>query len=248
MSVYGDHERLWVAWRQAGAARAEMQGLVLAYQPLLRTVAASAHRRMPTSDVDELMSHGALGLIDAIERFDPERGVKFEIFAQRRILGAVYEGVRSFDANSRNALRQVKALQQAIERLQHRLGRAPSDRELAGELGVQEATVHRLRVRELELDVADVATVDERSVSAGMATDPSDYLEVSEFRETIAAAFARVTGLERVVLGLYYVDGLRMADIGRLLGVSPSMVSKVHARAVVQVRQAIEDIGSAWAT
>ena len=248
--TYGPHAALWERWHEDHDRRAQAN-LVAAYQPLVRQVAEGLRRTIRSLNVDELMSHGQFGLLDALERFDPAMGVKFDAWAQQRIRGAIYDGIRRFDPGSRDLRARVKEVRRATEVLEQRLHRLPTDVELAGYLEVSEDQLHRLRTQELAMESMTASSPEDFDRVTDLAVahghTPGDAADVAELRDTIALAFARIEGPERIVLGLYYLQGMRMADIGRILGVGATTVSKIHARAISMVREQVEDIGSAWA-
>lgn len=236
---------LWEKWR-ASPTTEHRDALVRHYWPLVRTAAAAVKRPRHLA-LDELESHASLGLLDALQRYDPARG-PFEQYALLRMRGAVLDGVRSHDRLKRVNLDRAKALRAAEETLTDRLRRPPSDAELAAQLGV---TVDGLRpfhnarmastVTTLDLPAgADTADARHRPSDAraedvghsGFGSDVAAEVEHRLRQTMLAAALDRIVGPDRAVLVLYYVAELTMSDIAKVLGVSTARVCQIHTRAV----------------
>ena len=218
--------------------------LIVHYAPLVKYVAGRVGVGLPRNvEQADLASYGTFGLIDAIEKFDPERGYAFETYAITRIKGAILDELRSIDWVPRSVRAKARNLEQAIATFESENRRAPTDAEVAEALGVTEA---QLRAT---LSLAGVAALDEMLAGGGPGesftlgdtiADPEDgpmgIVEAKEMRETLAESIRRMPDRERLVLTLYYFEGLTLAEIGRVLGVSESRVCQIHAKAVLQLK------------
>jgi RNA polymerase sigma factor for flagellar operon FliA len=194
---------------------------------------------------DDLESCGILGLIEALDRFDVGRGTKFEAYAVVRIRGAIIDQLRSLGHLSRSSLQKSRSLEDALARLHLELGRAPDDGEVAAHLGVEVADLREL-LSELSVVIVslDSAPIDDEGDAVSLAETIPDHgspdpLEAIENKETIGALAAAIDELperERLVVSLYYHDGLTMKEISQVLGVTESRVSQLHTRAVLRLR------------
>jgi len=186
-------------------------------------------------------------LMNAIDRFDPEQGAKFETYAIPRIRGAILDGLRSLDWVPRSVRSRSRQIQDAIAELEHQLGRVPTDEEIAAELQIE--------VAELEKWLADVAAgsvgpldhvaMDSTPSHADAQTQPGSALEEGERRDAMRAEISKLPEREQAVLVLYYDDGLTLAEIGDALGVTESRISQIHAKAVLQLRSRLAASGVA---
>jgi RNA polymerase sigma factor for flagellar operon FliA len=238
--------RHWHAF-WAGRGELERNRLVVEYAPLVKFVAARLAAGMPSSvDHADLVSYGMFGLIDAIERFDPNRGVKFETYAVARIRGAIIDELRAMDWVPRSVRSRARRIELASASAEARLGRAPSDAELADELGIEEA---ELRAWLLQISRMGLVALDEllsesdrtrqttiADLTAANQPDPPALYEVEEMRKALSGAVASLGERERRVVLLYYFEGLTLAQIGDVLGVSESRVCQIHTKAMLQLR------------
>ena len=236
-----DLEGCWAQWldRRDAVSR---DRLIVHYSPLVKFVAGRVGAGLPNSvDPGDLVSAGVFGLIDAVERFDPERGGKFETFAVPRIRGAVFDGLRALDWVPRSVRSHARELESAMQQLEHRLGRAPSDDELADHLRI---SAEELQKRLAAISSTTVGPLD-RAIAAGaepkaMTQDgidsPAGMVEDQEVRRLVRAETRRLPERERMVVTLYYDEGLTLAEIGQVLGVTESRVSQIHTKAVLQLR------------
>lgn len=235
----------WESWHAAADPGAR-DWLVVHYASLVKFVAGRLSAGLPRSvDTGDLVSAGVFGLMNAIDRFDPDNGAKFETYAIPRIRGAILDGLRALDWVPRSVRSRARTIQDAIASLEHRLGRVPTDDELAAELGITAA--------ELERWLADVAAgsvgpldhvaLGSEPAEADQALQPGRMLEENEVRTAMRAEIARLPEREQAVLVLYYDDGLTLAEIGDALGVTESRVSQIHAKAVLQLRSRLAAAG-----
>lgn len=223
-----DLDALWKTWDAGGRTARDLDLLVRAAQPFVRAV-VKAVPGSPEDAPEDLLSEAQIGLLSAINRFDPAHGVQFRSFAQHRIRGKAREAMRSTDSLPRSARRRATALLEAEQRATQRLSRVPTDVELAGELDWTTKAVAEAR--------RDVMA----SYAAGALPEDGDYGATDDgfgyelIVQRLAAALSQLEGPERTIMVLYYVEELKMSDIAALLGISASMVSKVRDRAAVQV-------------
>lgn len=234
-------ERLWAAWGKSGSVHAR-NALVVHYQPLVKSVArkhVGGSKNQDWSRMDDAIANGQLGLIEAIERYDPSRGVRFETYAQRRVLGAMLDAGRVQGDVPRLVTRDARRYTQAEDDLTQKLGRMPVHSEVCSSLGVSEAEGERLRQAAHQMTAAegDIESKPEPESERHSA----EAAQVNEFRTLVVKAASRIEGPARIVFGLYYFKGMRMADISKLLGVSTGTVSKMHTQAVLDVRHHMDD-------
>jgi RNA polymerase sigma factor for flagellar operon FliA len=240
-------EALWAEFKATGDRDARDR-LILHYSSLVKYVAGRVGAGLPHSvDPADLVSYGVLGLIDAIEKFDPERHVKFETYGMARIRGAILDELRAIDWVPRSVRAKARAADRAFARLEHRLHRAPTDEELARELGISADELHELFRQTSRAGMLQLDEVFPRGGSAGETTlgdtipddgeAPGARVELEETKAALAEAVARLPERERTVLTLYYYEGLNLVEIGEILGVSESRACQIHTRAVLQLRQ-----------
>jgi len=236
---------LWRSYGESGAQTLRDR-LVLHYAPLVKYVAGRVGTGLPSHvDVADLVQSGIFGLVDAIEKFEPERGLKFETYAMQRIRGAILDDLRSQDWVPRSVRSRARDVERTLERLGGRLQRTPTDAELATELGIG---IDELREVYAQLQLTSVAALDEL-IAAGrgsaslaetlpdhQAEDPVVTLVDRDSRRQLADAIAHLAERDRVVVTLYYFENLTLAEIGRVLGVTESRVCQLHTRAVLRLR------------
>ena len=240
----------WQRWlrRRNVAAR---DHLIVSYSPLVKFIAGRVGAGLPASvDPGDLVSSGVLGLIDAIERFDPNQGVKFETFATPRIRGAIYDGLRQLDWVPRSIRTRARDVQRAISEFEVVNGRSPSDPELAEQLGLERPELDRWLTSIASTTVGPL----ERALDAGaepvalsgeVPQLPSKVVEDQEVRELVRSEIGKLPDREKLVLSLYYDEGLTLAQIARVLGVSESRVPQLHSKSVLHLRSRLEAAGVA---
>lgn len=220
--------------------------LVLHYAPLVKYVAGRVGTGLPAHvDLADLVQSGVFGLVDAIERFEQERGLKFETYAMQRIRGAILDELRAQDWVPRSVRTRAREVERALERLAGRLQRSATDAEVAQELGI---TLADLRELYAQLQLTSVVALDELvAVGRGGASlaetlpddkvaEPGAVLDSVENRRLLAQAVSQLADRDRVVVTLYYFENLTLAEIGRVLGVTESRVCQLHTRAVLRLR------------
>lgn len=235
---------LWATHRQT-QSRASRDRLILHFSPLVKYVAGRLAIGLPNNvEQADLVSYGMFGLIDAIDKFDADRGYKFETYAIPRIKGAILDELRSIDWVPRSVRAKGRAVERAFAKLEARLHRSPTDAELAEEMGYGEG---QLQTVLSQLSLTGVAALDEMLGDRGDATTlgdtiadvadgPMQLVEMSEMRGQLGDAIERMPEREKVVLTLYYFENLTLAQIGKVLGVTESRVSQIHTKSVLQLR------------
>ena len=226
--------------RRDGGVR---ERLALSYLPLVRMQARYMAGRVPPSvRAEDLEGYGTVGLLEAIDRFDPDRGIPFEAFARLRIRGAMYDYLRTLDLLPRVARQTVHRIQAASAALTRDLGREPTDEELSAAAGLEPRRVGRaLRDAQAGMAVSLEGELDEITrLPAALARDAgADVLDGVE-RDALDAELWKATASlpvrHKVVIGLYYCEGLTLAEIGRVLGVTESRVSQLRGEALETLR------------
>ncbi len=239
--------RLWDGFK-ATADKDLRERLILHYAPLVKYVASRVATGLPASvEQADLVSYGMFGLIDALEKFEPARGNKFETYAIPRIKGAIIDELRAMDWVPRSVRFKAREIEKAYSDLETMLKRAPTEREVAERLGVTLSELHDVInqisfVQVLQLDeLLAVGTDRGEHVSlldtlADRTTDPTTGLEGQETRGLLSAAINSLSEREKIVVTLYYFEGLTLAEIGEILGVTESRVCQIHTKAVGQLR------------
>jgi RNA polymerase sigma factor FliA len=241
-------QALWREYR-AKADPAVRDRLIVTYAPLVKYVAGRLGSGLPAHvDDEDLVSYGLLGLIGAIERYDPERDVKFETYAIARIRGAIIDELRTLDWVPRSVRARAREIERVNMKLEARFQRAPTDEEMSRELAI---TVEEFQEALLQISNSTIVALDELwnvSDSTGDtvslldtlpdrgAPDPQMLVDQSELRDRIADAIAALPEREKLVVALYYYENLTLREIGEVLGVTESRVSQLHTKAVLRLR------------
>jgi len=244
-------EHLWSRYRDTGDADLREQ-LILHYSPLVKYVAGRVGAGMPANvEHADLVSYGIFGLMDAIEKFDPSRGFKFETYAVTRIRGAIIDELRSIDWVPRSVRAKARRIERAIRQLEQRLNRTPTDEELADELmisteelGDMLTSVSMTSMAALDdvLDIGDgesitlVDTLEEENL-----TSPEGNIDDQEMRRQLREAIGRLSEREQKVLALYYFENMTLAQVGDILGVTESRICQIHTKAVMSLRNKMQD-------
>jgi RNA polymerase sigma factor for flagellar operon FliA len=246
-------ERLWEEFKLKASADAR-ERLILHYAPLVKYVAGRVSVGLPPNiEQADLVSYGIFGLIDAIEKYDLERGIKFETYAISRIKGAIIDELRAIDWIPRSVRFKAREVEKAYVALENRLHRSPSDAEVAQQLGITTDELHQIFN---QISFVSVVALDEL-LSVGSergdrlslvdtledkgAEDPVAIFESQEMKGILAGAINRLGEREKIVITLYYYEGLTLAEIGQVLGVTESRVCQMHTKAVLQLRAKMQD-------
>jgi RNA polymerase sigma factor FliA len=241
-----DLDELWARFHDHDDAVARDR-LLLHYSPLVKFVAGRVASGLPSSvEQSDLVSYGMLGLLDALAKFDPGRGYKFETYAIARIKGAMLDELRAIDWVPRSVRTKARTLEKSVAELQAELHRTPTDAELAAKVGVSD---QELQAMLGQVSFTGLVALDElmghgdgggTSTLADSLVDrgpgPLAAYEIEELRELLAASIRGLPERERTVVGLYYYEGLTLADIGTILGVTESRVCQIHTKAVLSLR------------
>jgi RNA polymerase sigma factor for flagellar operon FliA len=248
-----------VLWRQYKSApdKGTRDRLVLTYAPLVKYVAGRLGAGLPSHvDESDLVSYGLLGLIDAIERYDPDRDVKFETYAIQRIRGAIIDELRSMDWVPRSVRSRARDIERTIAQLEAQLMRPPTDEEIAAKLGVSE---EELDESLLEISRSSIAALDELWASPTGSGDavalvdtledphapqPGGEIERTELKELIGESIAALPEREKLVITLYYYEELTLREIGEVLGVTESRVSQLHTKAILRLKARLSGVQS----
>lgn len=214
------------------------------YLPLVRRHALSLQVRLPASvDLDDLIQAGMVGLLDAFNRFDAAQGASFATYASQRVKGTMIDELRSRDWLPRSVRRASREIDRAIQRLEHQMGRHPSDREIADELNMSMEHYYKVLhdVNNGFIEAFEESGTDDYAasvVSSDVVTsvNPLDALEAFGDREQLAEAIDELPEREKLLLGLYYQEDLNLKEIGAVLGVSESRVCQLHSQAVSRLR------------
>jgi RNA polymerase sigma factor for flagellar operon FliA len=223
--------------------------LVVEYAPLIKYIAQKIAARLPTNiELDDLMSSGVIGLMDAIEKYDASRDNKFKTYAEFRIRGAILDELRAQDWVPRSVREKAKALERCYSRIEQQKGRQATDEEVCSELGISQQEYHEMlsQVRSVSLlsfdDVQNFSKADKRALHG--FSDVSNYKSPTPFSEVNHAALKRMISeaindlpeKQRLVLSLYYYEDLNLKEIGRVLDVTESRVSQLHTQAILRLK------------
>jgi RNA polymerase sigma factor for flagellar operon FliA len=240
---------LWRRYKDDGDEKAR-ERLVVAYSPLVKFIAGRMASGLPSHvEESDLISYGLLGLIGAIERFEPERDIKFETFAVARVKGAIIDELRSLDWVPRSVRARAREIEKVNAALEANLQRAPTEEEMAEKLGM---TVEEFRDALLQIANSSVLALDDLwtfadpeggsqisvldTIQDPDAVDPHDEAQTSEVKDRLADAIESLPERERLVIALYYYENLTLREIGEVLGVTESRVSQLHTKAVLGLR------------
>jgi RNA polymerase sigma factor for flagellar operon FliA len=239
-----EHSLLWERLIRERDKEARDQ-LILSYVYLVKYIAGRlAIFFQGYYEQEDLISAGIPGLIDAIDRYNPDRGAKFETFATIKIRGAILDWVRSFSWAPRSVYSEARRVDEAIAQLEQELGRTPDDAEVAACLGLSAEQYSHLLER---IAPVTLLALDDIRLQKNGAYEPDDphrdteavveKLALEEMKQDLAAGISRLPEKEQLVISLYYYSGLTLKEIGKVLGVTESRVSQLHTKAVLRLRQ-----------
>lgn len=239
---------LWREYKNTGSMELRDK-LILHYAPLVKYVAGRIYIKVPSSvDHGDLVSCGVFGLIDAIDKFDLSKNIKFETYAIARVKGAIIDELRSLDWIPRSVRFKAKELEKTYMELEGRLKRTPTDEEVCRELGISKDKLHET-ISQIG-NTAVVALDDTFTVGKDMdgrvglidiiedesSAEPAATFEIEEMKGLLAQAIDRLPEREKTVIALYYYEGLTLKEIGEVLGVTESRVSQMHTKAILQLK------------
>jgi RNA polymerase sigma factor FliA len=244
------------AWEQYKVDRSERarESLILHYSPLVKYVAGRVAVGLPANiEHADLVSYGIFGLIDAIEKYEPDRGIKFETYAISRIRGAIIDELRAIDWVPRSVRFKAREVEKAYTALENKLKRPPSDPEIAQEMDISIDDLNNIYT---QLSSVSLVALDELMSVEGERGDrlslvetledtkssgPVESMEAEEMKELLATAINRLPEREKIVITLYYYEGLTLAEIGKVLGVTESRICQMHTKAVLAMRARINE-------
>jgi RNA polymerase sigma factor for flagellar operon FliA len=241
-------ERLWNEYHRLGS-QAAREALILQYASLVKYVAGRIAIGLPPNvDFDDLVSFGIFGLMDAIDKFETSRGIKFETYAIARIRGAILDGLRSNDWVPRSVRQKAREIERVCLDLENRFGRSASDQEIAQAMNI---TIREFQHMLSEVSCTTLSSLDELwaahnpedesvrvldLVENNDSEDPEQMVEIEELREALAKSIDVLPDRDRVVITLYYYEGLTLKEIGEILEISESRVSQIHTKAILRLR------------
>lgn len=238
---------LWREFKQKPSHGKLRETLILRYLHLVRYVVNRLPMTLPVSiSFEDLVSYGTIGLMESVERFDPERGLKFETYAITRIRGAIIDQLRLQDWVPRGVRKRSKELGETMARMEERLGRAATDDELSEALGVSKAKLHNMLAESNNLvislndswgtegDGQSVSLID--MVEDKNSPDPEGEFEAEEMSQRLARAIDSLPEREKLLIALYYHENMTLKEIGEVISVSESRVCQLHAQAIMRLR------------
>ncbi|HUZ85021.1 MAG TPA: RNA polymerase sigma factor WhiG [Gaiellales bacterium] len=247
-----DSVQIWADYKRTADPRLRDR-LILTYAPLVKYVAGRLGTGLPAHvEEGDLVSYGLLGLMNAIERYDPGRDIKFETYAITRIKGSIIDELRALDWVPRSVRSRAREIERGIAELENKLLRPPTDEEIASHLGITE---QEFQDSLTQISRSSVAALDELwtiSSSGGdtislidtlhdpNADDPSAAMTRTELREALASAIGKLPEREKTVITLYYYEELTLREIGEVLGVTESRVSQLHTKAILRLKARLQ--------
>lgn len=223
---------------------------IISCLPLVKYQAARILNRLPSHvELNDLVNYGIIGLMDAVDKFDPSKGVKFKTYAELRIRGSILDGLRELDWVPRSYRRRQRELERAYRKLENELGRGAEDEEVAAELGIEleeffslldnlkGITIGQLEALDRDGEESVVEYIPDRDENS-----PRYLLEKRELKRLLADCMDRIPEKERLVLSLYYFEGLTMKEVGRVLDVTESRVSQLHSKALMRLRARMKNL------
>ena len=246
-------EELWKIYKKTKDPKLR-EHFVNQYAPLVKYVAGKIAIGMPQNvDFDDLVGYGVFGLLDAIDKYDPSKDIKFKTYAVTRIRGAIYDELRSIDWVPRSVRQKAKELERVIGKLENRLGRSATDEEIATELGINIKELHTLILKisgSSILSLSDVWYVGDESdrvsvmetIESPKSLNPDVIVEREEIKNIIVKAISELPDKEKKVLILYYYEDLTLKEIGEVLQVTESRISQLHTKAIMRLRSKLMNI------
>ncbi|HYP24390.1 MAG TPA: RNA polymerase sigma factor WhiG [Actinomycetota bacterium] len=246
-------QEAWAEYKSTGSGKAR-DSLILHYSPLVKYVAGRVAVGLPANiEQADLISYGIFGLIDAIDKYDQSRNIKFETYAISRIRGAIIDELRAIDWVPRSVRFKAREVEKAYSSLENKLKRPPSDKEIADEMGISVDDLHHIYT---QLSTVSLVALDELMAVDGGQGDklslvdtledtktvsPMDAFESVEMKDILTEAVNKLPEREKVVVTLYYYEGLTLAEIGQVLGVTESRICQMHTKAVLALRGKISE-------
>lgn len=251
-------EQVWKKYKETKDLKYR-DDLLLFYSPLVKYVAGKISIGLPKSvDISDLISYGIFGLIDAIEKFDVDRKIKFETYAIPRIRGAIYDELRNQDWMPRSIRTRAKQIEKTYVELENKLQRVPSENEVARELNItleeMEEVLSQINssfVIALE-DVVSISNSEDENMQVfnlikdESQDDPLASIESDEVRNFLKIAISKLSDKEKSIISLYYYEGLTLKEIGDVLGITESRVSQIHSKLILRLRGYLREMSGTY--
>jgi len=211
------------------------------YQPLVKRIASRIGSRLPANVMlDDLIQEGMTGLLDALQRYVPQPNQSFEAYASMRIRGAIYDACRKEDILPRNQREQLDVLEKVTQRLEHTLGRLPTEQEVAAEAGV--SIDEYFQVLDTLVNVMPIDDVPENLMPTDFSADPSEKVAGQQFMGQIVAILKTLPEKQRMVMALHYQEDLSYREIAAVLELTPGRISQLHTQAMIAIRAMLGDV------
>ncbi len=248
MPIIDNKERLWIEYNHNKTAVIREQ-IIIEYIPLVKIVAGRLNMYLGSNvEYDDLVSYGVFGLIDAIDKFDYGKGIKFETYASLRIRGAILDQIRKMDWIPRSVRQKQKSMEQAMKKLETEIGPNYTDEDMARELGISD---EEFASWQGQTNISNISSLDDfmeqgNDVKSGgapayMRVEPEKKVLEQELKEELTAALSALTEKEKTVVLLYYYEELTLKEISRVMEVSESRVSQLHSKALKKMRTYLGD-------
>ncbi|MDR1100627.1 MAG: RNA polymerase sigma factor WhiG [Treponema sp.] len=246
-------EELWIQYRKNRDPKIR-EAFIKQYAPLVKYVAGKVAVGMPHNvEFDDLVGFGFFGLLDAIDKFDPDKNVKFKTYAVTRIRGAIFDELRTIDWVPRSVRQKTREVEEAIGTLEAQLGRTATDQEIASSMGMDEAEYLKTIMKISGTSILSLNDVwfsgDENdkvsigdSIESPASLNPDVVVEKDEIRRVIVKAINELPEKEKKILVLYYFEDLTLKEIGKVLKVTESRVSQLHTKAIIRLRSKLTNI------
>jgi RNA polymerase sigma factor FliA len=234
--------------------KAEFEKQVLNNLHIVKIIASKLYARIPSGiELEDLVHTGILGLIEAVERYDPSKGTRFATYASLRIRGAILDELRNLDWASRSLRQKIKEVENAYETMEMKLGRPPGEDEVADSLNMSLPEFHKLLnesrgvgIGVFRLPVRDEANItDEEMLSYYMdehSTSPVLMMEKSEMKEMISGFIKGLPQKEQLVLSMYYLDDLNLKEVGNIMHLTESRISQIRSSAILKLRARLAEV------
>lgn len=239
--------------RNAALSESERRDLITRYAYLVTYIAGRVSVRLPSRVMfDELISAGSMGLIDAVDKYQPEREVSFKTYAQYRIRGAILDELRNMDWYSRSMRKKIQEVEQAVQKIEARVGRPAMDEEVAGELGIplekyfkMLSDIHGAAILSLDSYIKNDGndSSSKTTFRDGMRSsdNPVESVMKKEMQDVLTGAIKRLSEKEQVVISLYYYDELTLKEIGTVMGLTESRICQIHTMALIKLKNRVKE-------
>ena len=239
-----DLDTLWAVYQKDRNPEIR-EKLVNHYLPLVKVVAGRIAMGMPQYvEREELISNGYFGLLEALERFDPQRGFKFETYAVVRIRGAILDAIRAQDWIPVSVRQKARNYAQVMAELEQQLGRSANDGEIAAAMNMNAQEFNQFIGQLQATTIMPLEDYTHSDTLADSAESPSEQAEISEVKDTLVSAINRLPEKEKIVVSLYYYEGMTLKEISLILKLSEARISQLHTKAVFRLRGALARIKS----